>query len=140
MTAEERFKEIKDFIPKALLFYTVVEPRRPADKSAGGIILTTATTEADKAMNQAGRILHMGALAYKTKTPGLDYSLEVNQPKVGDWVFYSRNAGMPLAFVRDRNAPAEERSNRIELVILSDTDMLATLTDKQVANLVGWSG
>lgn len=138
--AAERFEEIKDFIPKSLLFYTVVEPKRAIEKSAGGILLTSQTTDAEKAMNQAGRVLFMGSLAYKTETPGLNYNDEKNKPVVGDWVYYSRQSGTPIAFVKDRNAPAEERANRIELVILTDTDILTVLTQKQVDNLVGWSG
>lgn len=141
--ANDRFAEIKDFIPASCLFYAVVEPKRPPETYGEGeskIILTQATRDADKATNQAGRLLHLGSLCYATETPGLSYAKDTGKAKVGDWIFYSRHAGTPIAFVRDRNAPVEERANRIELVILTDTDILSVLTQLQVDNLVGWSG
>lgn len=129
----------EDLIPKALLFYNIVEPLRPPEVSAGGIIMAQQTRETEELNQQVGVLRHRGTLSYQTQTPGLDYSKEVNQPQVGDFVFYSKNTGIQLSFVRDKLKPKEDPTNRIDLVLLSDTDILCVFTKAQADRLVGWA-
>lgn len=134
-----KVKDVMELVPRALLFYTIVEPRAINEKLGEGILFAAAeTAETEKLVNQVGRLRHLGTLAYRAQTPGLDYTKEI-PPEVGEWVLFQRHAGTRVSFVLDTDQPPVG-TNLIELVLLTDTDLGAVLTDKQVRHLVGWTG
>ncbi len=136
--AIENFKTIEHLIPQPLLFYTVVLPKRARTLSEGGIILSQGSVDVEKMTTTVGQVAKLGTLAYKTKTPGLDYAEEYNAPKEGDWVLYQKSAAMKITFAIDKSKPVDDPDNRVDIVLLTDTDMLLKLTQKQVDSLVGW--
>lgn len=136
-----KVKDYKALVPTSLLFYTIVMPRKPPTRSRGGLIhLSRESIETEKFTTNVGKLVHLGSLAYKAKTPGLDYNEERNKPNIGDWVLFQRNAGTKMIFVLDTDQPADDPENQVELVLLTETDLGAVLTDKQVQHLVGWTG
>lgn len=117
------------------LFYVLIRPRR-APKRKGMILLPEDTREADEATNTVGEVIALGDLAYKTKPAGLDYALDTNAPKVGDWVRYTKHAGQPFK-VRNPDATGEDDQSE-RYVIVSDTDILGVIPASEVGNHVGW--
>jgi co-chaperonin GroES (HSP10) len=128
-----------DLVPQPLLFYNVIEPLRPETMSAGGILLAKETQETEELNQQVGILRKRATLSYKTQTPGLDYSQEVNAPKEGDYVFFSKHSGIEVSFVLDKRIPKSDPTNRLDLVFLTDTDILAVFTKDQAERLVGWA-
>lgn len=136
-----KVKSYKELIPEALLFYTILMPRKPPTRSKGGLIhLSRESQESEGFTNQVAQVVHLGSLAYKAKTPGLDYSQETRKPGEGDWVLFQRNSGTKISFVLDTELPADDPENRVDFVLLTETDLGARLTEKQVKHLVGWTG
>lgn len=131
----ENFKEL---IPQALLFYTLVQPKRARTRSEGGIILAQSTQQTEQFVTTVGQIVNRGALTYKAKTPGLDYSQDPNEPAVGDWVLYQKNSGLKVSFAFDKSKPIDDPENRLDFVVMTDTDLLLKLTELQVEQLIGW--
>jgi co-chaperonin GroES (HSP10) len=132
--------EVQRLIPVPLLFNVVVMPKRPPKHSRGGVIeLTAETKDAEQFANQVGKVMQIGSLAYASKTPGLDYSKEQHIPKVGDWVLYAKHAGSSLTLLIDTFGTLADPDNIVKLLILSDTDILGTLTEEQVKHLTGWA-
>lgn len=100
---------------KPILWRLTVEPIAPPETTEGGIALPEDVLEANERMSCIGKVLDLGALAFKAKPrPGLDYEQEERSPKVGDYVMYGRHSGQFVEFKSGR-----------KLVILNDTDVLA---------------
>ena len=119
---------------KPNLFYVLVKPRR-APKKKGLIILTDETRDADQATNTVGQVIALGDLAYKTKPAGLDYALDSNAPKEGDWVRYAKHSGQPF---KVKNPSGGEGDEFEQYVIITDTDILGVIPVEEIDNHVGW--
>lgn len=102
-------------VMKMLGWRLLVVPLESPKKSKGGIIIADEARHADQYLTHMGKILDMGAQAFKARTEGgLCLADDPNIPKVGDIVLYAHNAGIRFKLKDGR-----------ELRILSDTNVLA---------------
>ena len=70
-------------------FQVVVRPDAAEEKTAGGIILTKATVEADELAADEGTLIAVSPLAFTYA----DWPENARKPQVGDRVVFSRYAG-----------------------------------------------
>lgn len=106
---------------KACLWRILVEPKRPKEKSEGGILLAPTTMDAEEAFTCVARVVHVGSQAYQSKPqPGIDFALEPHKAKVGSWVLFARHSGQRVKMVDGR-----------EYRFLNDTDILGVVSDPE---------
>lgn len=106
---------------RVTLWRILVEKPLPKEKTAGGIILSQSTQEADEAFTCVGKVLQLGPLAYLSRpNEGLNFNHMPAQAKakVGGYVLFARHAGQPLKF-------SDPNDKRV-WIILNDTDVLMT--------------
>lgn len=111
------FPEIpEENIPTPLLFRVVVVKMAPRKTSAGGIILSDDTQEAEDYATYVGKVLRKGSMAFKGKMPSnnLDMADEPYAPEVGDFVLFGKYAGQRIE-VKDVGT----------MVLLSDDEITA---------------
>lgn len=90
----EHPKEFWEELPKPILWRLLVMPIKPKEVSKGGIVIPTAAQDAQGHLNYIGKIVAMGALAFKSEK----YEGETGFPKLGDYVLYSRYAGQQMKY------------------------------------------
>lgn len=83
----------------------VVEVPKPEEKTKGGLIITAATQETEKFANVVGKIVSMGAHAFKTNVAGNIFQEDV---AVGDHVVFKAYAG---ELIEQKHAHDEGRSD-----------------------------
>lgn len=115
------FPEVEDRqIPTPLFFRVVVVKMAPKKQSAGGIVFSDTTKEAEDYAIFVGKVLRLGSMAFKGKMPsnGLDMSEESNAPKEGDYVLFGKYAGQKI-----------ELQSGATLILLSDDELTGTTND-----------
>jgi co-chaperonin GroES (HSP10) len=104
---------------KVTLWRVLIEPVEPIKETAGGIALASSTVDAQQLVTSVGRILQLGAFAFKSKTnAGLNLADEPNNPKVGDYVLFEQYAGQEVKL----------RTGKC-VRVLNDTEILSVVTD-----------
>lgn len=90
-------------------------PIRVSDKTKGGVLLPTQTTDDFSYLNNVCKVLKLGPLAYS-------HEMLANKPwcKEGDYVLIPRNCGIKI------------KSKGVSLQIVKDTDILMTLDDPEL--------
>lgn len=102
---------------RVALWYVLIAPVAPKTESEGGIAMPTEALRAESHLISIGKILDMGDLAYKSKTPGgLDLALDSRRPSIGDFVLFQQYAGTTMK-MRDGRT----------LVILTDTEVIGVI-------------
>lgn len=100
---------------KPLEFNVVVKPDAAEERTAGGIILTTQTVDADKLASDSGTIVALSPLAFSYA----EWPEGTQLPQVGDKVVYARYAGTLRK--------AKPGSDEEDLRILKDKDIMAVI-------------
>jgi chaperonin GroES len=90
----------------------LIEPEEVEQKSAGGIVLATSTTEKEKMAQVRGRLIAVGGNAFE------DWKQPI--PKVGDTVLFAKYAGLVVKAKDGR-----------ELRVTNDKDLTAVVTDQK---------
>lgn len=84
-------------VPVPLFFMVICMPFRPPDKSAGGVLLADVTKDNSIHLNAFGRVVAIGASAFKSKRlwPGMteEEIAAAPKPQIGDWVTWGRFVG-----------------------------------------------
>jgi co-chaperonin GroES (HSP10) len=139
-TIHDRPVLVLDTLPKPMSYHVIIEPRKPPETSAGGIVLAQKTRRANRACDYIGKVLSIGSLAFKAKTPELDLSLETGWPNVGDWVAFKQHAGQKLKLRRDANElRARNEEDEDYLIVLNDTDIIAVFkSDQDTDQFYSW--
>lgn len=109
---------------RPMFWRLLVEIPAPKKKSAGGIILTEDTRDAEKAYLCVGKLMAVGELAFKRT---VDNSLHFNRqrlPKLGDWLLFARHSGQQIR-------PSDEETET-HFVMLNDTDILGVVGDPEI--------
>lgn len=96
-------------------FNVVVKPDAIEEKTAGGIILTSSTVDADKLAADSGVIIALSPLAFSYA----EWPEGTVLPQVGDRVVYARYAGTLRK--------AKPGSGEDDLRILKDKDIMAVV-------------
>ncbi len=127
-----------DMIPQPIGYRIVVRPKPPKDK-LGLIELAARTKNADLAVRTIGQIVAVGALAFRTKTEGVDWTADgvAQSLKAGDWVVYTHHSGQKLQFSSGATDFSGERVERF-LLVMNDTDVIAKLTPEQAEKYADW--
>lgn len=113
---------------KVLFWHVLIETRKAEKTTKGGIVLPDDVEEADNLLTQVGRVVGMGPMAFKTKTPGgHDYSIHVDDVKEGAWVTISRKIGIPI----------KTRDGRT-FHLCNDYEILAVLTEDEAQEIKGY--
>jgi co-chaperonin GroES (HSP10) len=127
-------------IPNPLGYHVIVEPREPPAQTAGGIILAQKTRRANRATDYIGVLKAVGQLAWKAKTPELDWSTLDNVPKVGDLVIFKLQAGQKLRIRQEQQTLVDgDKEDEAYLLIMADTDIIGTLTPEQAQQFYSWA-
>lgn len=109
---------------KVLFWHVLLEIKRPEAKTASGIILTDDVQDAESALTMVGRVIEIGPMAFKTKTSGgHDYSLHVDDVKIGDWVLTSRKIGVPI---KNKDGRTFQLCNDYEILAAFDNEQEAS--------------
>lgn len=102
---------------KPFNYRIVIMPVSPPEKTAGGILIADTTQEAHEWMNYVGRVIDMGAGAYKHKK-FQDLGLTDDDiPKIGDWVIYAPYQPYRISY------------KGVKLVILNDENIVGIIPD-----------
>jgi co-chaperonin GroES (HSP10) len=117
-------------VPTPLLFKMVIRPR-VAKPKVGSIILPEDVQAAENTVTAIGQVLKMGALCYTMNEGGIDYTKEVNRPKVGDWIVFAKYAGQKVS-VKQKDGTVDK------LVIITDTDVHAVIDEADVDTYIGY--
>jgi chaperonin GroES len=88
----------------------LIEPEEVEQKSAGGIVLATVTTEKEKMAQVRGKLIAVGGNAFE------DWKEPI--PKVGDKVYYAKYAGI-----------AVKGKDGQDFRLANDKDLTAVVTD-----------
>lgn len=95
LTEEQRDARLKD-VPQPQHWWVLVLPRRAKEKSAGGIVLASASQDAETHLNYIGKVVAMGPLCGESEafkdTKGVNHF----DTHVGDWIIYNRYQGMRI--------------------------------------------
>ena len=104
---------------RAILWYLIVEPLKPPDRTEGGIYLADDAKEAEEIMITVGKIVALGSLCFTGRTmSGLCLADETDKPKLGDYVLYQRYTGQKLKFRDGRT-----------VILMQDHELLAKVDD-----------
>lgn len=126
-------------IPRPLGFRVIVKPK-PAADCIGMIALASRTKNADLASRTIGQLVAIGPLAWKAKLDGLDLSEDTTAQrlKVGDWVIFRQHSGQKIKLAAQAEAFDGDEKTEQFLLLMTDTDILAALTEEQVEELYDW--
>ena len=107
-------------LPQPTGWRILIAPFKPAQKSAGGILLSQKTVEEDVVQTQVGYVLKMGPSAYldKKRYPTGAWCKE------REWVIFARYAGS-----RFRLNGEKKSAFGSEIRILNDDEILGTILD-----------
>lgn len=108
-------EEVLAGMPKPLYWRALVMPIRPKRVSKGGIHLPQEALEAQTYLNYVGKVVALGALAYKHAR----FEGAGELPKVGDYVIYGRYAGQPLTY------------KGYKFLFINEDEMLGTCPDPE---------
>lgn len=122
----EAFPNI-DFGVKPLGSRVLVQVRLPNEKTAGGIILSDYSKDAEQDNTQVAKVIAVGPLAYKNRETMIDWP-EGAWAKPGDYVFVPKYAGSRWY----RKAP-NRTDVRVEFVIFNDLDMVGLVDGDPLA-------
>lgn len=115
-------------VPLQPLFWNVmVEPLIPKKQTASGILIADESLRVEKIQNTIGRVLHVGALAFKGKSAsGLELQNDplAHDLKAGDYVLFARYTGQTITLKANAG---EDR----QVIILSDSELLAIVRDPE---------
>jgi co-chaperonin GroES (HSP10) len=98
----------------------LVQLRRVVNESKGGIILSTETQRTEAWNLQVGKIIALGAAAFKNRATGECWP-EGSWASVGDYVRVPRHGG-------DRVVTTTPKGEKVVILILSDYDLLGKYT------------
>lgn len=109
--SDEAVAELLKDVPAPKNWWMLVNPRRPKRKSAGGLLLASASQDAEVHLNYVGKVIAMGPLCGQSEafkdTSGKNHF----DTKVGDWIIFNRYQGMkiehrgvPLLLIKDEHA------------------------------------
>lgn len=114
---EDAFPNI-DFGVKPLGSRVLVQIRLPKEMTAGGIILSNYSKEAEQDNTQVAKVIAVGPLAFKNRETMTPWP-EGAWAKQGDYVFVPKYAGSRWY----RKAP-NRKDAKVEFVIFNDLDMV----------------
>lgn len=122
-------------VPDVLSYHVIVRPKPAQTKSAGGLIMAKTTKRAELAVRTVGQLMAVGALAWKARTPDLDFSMDpvASTVKVGDWVVFRQHAGQKLRLRRRHDDAVPVEDDDEYLLWMADTDILGRFTDQAQA-------
>lgn len=113
---------------KPLFWNVLLEIKKPEEKSAGGIIIAEQVQEKEQLLTMVGRVVELGAMAFKTKTNGgHDYSVHADDVKPGAWVLTARKFGVPI---RTRDGRTYQLCN--------DYEIIAVISEEEAAQIRGY--
>lgn len=123
---EEAFPKV-DFGVKPTGSRILVQIRRPKTKTAGGILLSNYTQEAEQDNTQVAVVLGVGPLAFHNRETMQQWP-EGAWCKEGDFVFVPRYAGG-----RWKVDLPGKKDEKVELVIFNDLDIIGIVTGDPLA-------
>lgn len=113
---------------KVMFWNVLIEIEKTERMSKGGIALPDDVVEADSLLTTVGKVVDIGPMAFKTKTPGgHDYAVHADDVKPGAWVMVSRKIGVPIKF----------RDGRV-CQLCNDYEILAVLTEDEARMIRGY--
>lgn len=133
---------VKSPVPEPLGYRIVVRPK-PAGDKRGSLFLAQRTKNAEMAVRTIGQIVAIGAQAWKAKTEALNFQDDpvASSMKVGDWVVYQHHSGQKLRLRPESGRPVlldDDEAPDSFLLLMSDTDILARLTEEQTEQFTDW--
>ena len=105
--------------------YVLVQIRAPKLTTAGGIILSSDTTETEKWNTQVGRVVTMGPLAFKNRNTMASWP-EGDWCKPGDYVRVAKYGG-------DRWETTDSGGDTALFVIFNDLDIIGSVVGDPLA-------
>lgn len=105
----------------------LVQIRRPKTKTAGGILLSNYTQDAEQDNTQVAKVLAVGPLAYHNRDTMKPWP-EGAWCKEGDFVFVPRYAGG-----RWKVDLPGKKDEKVEMVIFNDLDIIGRVTGDPLA-------
>lgn len=113
-------------IQKILFYRVLLEVCEPSKKTEGGILLPEQAVEDRRGLVTVGKVLQVGALAFKSKTrAGDDYTVHQDDVKPGVHVLIARHGGQSW------NGPDGKR-----YTIVNDNEVLGIVDEKDVPAFV----
>lgn len=106
---------------RPMFWRLLVEIPAAKKKTAGGILLTEETRDAEKAYLCVGKLVAVGELAFKRVVDGSLHFGRQQLPGLGDWLLFARHSGQQIK-------PADEDAET-HFVMLNDTDILGVVGD-----------
>jgi co-chaperonin GroES (HSP10) len=100
---------------------TLVQIRRPKEKTKGGILYSEYTKEAEQDNTQVAKVISVGPLAFRNRNT-MELWPEGAWYKEGDFVFVSKYGG-----ARWRRDIPGARGEKVEFVIFNDLDIVGTV-------------
>lgn len=123
---EDAFPNV-DFGVKPLGSRVLVQIRLPKEKTAGGIILSDYSKDAEQDNTQVAKVIAVGPLAFKNRETLTPWP-EGAWAKTGDFVFVPKYAGARWF----RPAP-NRKDAKVEFVIFNDLDMVGLVEGDPLA-------
>jgi co-chaperonin GroES (HSP10) len=109
---------------KPILWRLLVQPL-PPKKTYGesAIEITQDAQTAEEILTSVGRVIAMGAFAYRSKTnAGLNLADEPNKPQEGTFILFAQYAGQEVILNDEQ---------KTKLRIMDDSEVLAIVTDPE---------
>jgi co-chaperonin GroES (HSP10) len=123
---DEAFPNI-DFGIKPTGSRVLVQIRRPKTKTAGGILLSDYSKDAEQDNTQVAKVVAVGPLSFRNRGT-MELWPEGAWYKAGDFVFVPKYAGS-----RWRRDIPGEKGEKVEFVIFNDLDIVGTVDGDPIA-------
>lgn len=107
-------------IPIPLGWHVLVRPYPVAEKTAGGIILTTDDRDYTSNLTNVGRVVSIGKCAWNSPQHRDSNGQRFNWVEVGDFVSYPKNTG------------GKRKFKGVSFIVLNDDEITDFLPDPQV--------